>query len=434
MPVLARVAALCAMLALTAWAWHVDKPATALSGALGAMVVIASLVRNQRRRERALLRLIETWAAGERAFLLTLDDPQARRAVAAVNQRLFDGQGRLWARIHMLQALVDQSPAALLRIADDPARSEASCEPLNNAARRLLTALDTGLRPAVSALGEEFAALVRAPAEASTVQLTGQPVRYAISVAELVTAEGTARIVALVDVQDALDRAQANAWRDLARVLSHEIMNALAPITSLAESATRDLKTGAAPPTAVLAVEALGRRAQALLRFVEAYRAMARPLVPRAEVIALEPWLAENLMAWRAQWGDEVQWRSQVRPAALAVRADPALLQQALGALAVNAVQAARAARQEAALVVVSAQACADGRVLLTVDDNGAGISAAQRAQVFVPFYTTKPEGSGIGLSLARQIVLAHGGRVGIDDSPLGGARISIELLAAVLV
>jgi signal transduction histidine kinase len=65
---------------------------------------------------------------------------------------------------------------------------------------------------------------------------------------------------------------------------------------------------------------------------------------------------------------------------------------------------------------------------MLAIEDSGGGIPATQREQVLVPFYTTKPAGSGIGLSLARQIVLSHGGRLGIDDSPLGGARISIEL------
>jgi signal transduction histidine kinase/uncharacterized membrane protein len=442
-PLLARLALLALLLALVAWAWSAGNPVTALVGLLAALAGAAELLRFYGRRERTLLRVIETWAAGERASTATLADPQVQRALAAVNQRLFDSQGRLWAQIHTLQALVDHSPAALLRIGVGTPTHEATCEPLNNAARRLLALLGTGERPAVAALGADFEALVMTPvrpssaatADAATVRLAGQPLRYALSLAELVTPQGSARIVALLDVQDALDRAQANAWRDLARVLSHEIMNALAPITSLAESAARELKASAGAPSAVAAVDALARRTQSLLRFVEAYRAMARPLVPRAEVIALAPWLEENLLAWRAQWGDAVQWRSDIHPPTLALLADPALLQQAVGALATNAAEAARQAAAQpggaVATVALRAEPCGDGRVMLAIDDSGGGIAPPQREQVLVPFYTTKPGGSGIGLSLARQIVLAHGGRLSIEDSPLGGARVAIELRAA---
>jgi signal transduction histidine kinase len=127
-----------------------------------------------------------------------------------------------------------------------------------------------------------------------------------------------------------------------------------------------------------------------------------------------------------------VQWQCEVRPPTLALRADPALLQQALGAVAVNAAEAALDVASRAvgrpASVAVRAEPCGEGRVMLAIEDSGGGIPATQREQVLVPFYTTKPAGSGIGLSLARQIVLSHGGRLGIDDSPLGGARISIEL------
>ncbi len=439
-PLLLRLGLLCLLLALVAWAWPAGNPVTALVGLLGAAVSAAELLSCFSRRERVLLRVIETWAAGERASTASLIDPQVQRALAAVNQRLFDTQGRLWAQIHTLQALVDHSPAPLLRIRTGGQARETTCEPLNNAARRLLTLLGTGERPAVAALGADFEALVTAPARpsgsasanAATVRLAGQPLRYALSVAELATPDGTARIVALLDVQDALDRAQANAWRDLARVLSHEIMNAMAPITSLAESAAREMKSGSGLPAAAAAVDALARRAQSLLRFVEAYRAMARPLRPREETIALAPWLAENLLAWRAQWGDAVQWQCELRPPTLALRADPALLQQALGAIVVNAAEAALDAASRAGgrppSVAVRAEPCGEGRVMLAIEDSGGGITSTQREQVLVPFYTTKPAGSGIGLSLARQIVLSHGGRLGIDDSPLGGARISIEL------
>lgn len=442
-PLLARLTLLALLLALVAWAWSAGNPVTALVGLLAALAAAAELLRFHGRRERTLLRVIETWAAGERASSATLADPQVQRALAAVNQRLFDSQGRLWAQIHALQALVDHSPAALLRVSAGSPAHEAICEPLNRAARRLLALLGTSERPTVAALGPEFEALVMAPtqptgattSDAATVRLAGQPLRYALSLAELVTPAGSARIVALLDVQDALDQAQANAWRDLARVLSHEIMNALAPITSLAETAARELKASLAPPSAVSAVDVLARRAHSLLRFVEAYRAMARPLAPRVEPIALAPWLDENLLAWRAQWGDAVQWKCEVRPSTLALLADPALLQQAVGALAVNAAEAALDAATRAnvasATVALRGEPCVEGRVRLTIEDSGVGIAASQREKVLIPFYSTKPGGSGIGLSLARQIVLAHGGRLSIDESALGGARISIELLGA---
>jgi two-component system nitrogen regulation sensor histidine kinase NtrY len=473
-----RLAALLLVLLLAAWALTAGKIFVLLMAALGAAASVAELAQFVARRERTWQQIIAGWAAGERMAVPRQADAAAARAVDAVNQALYERRAPLLSRVQTLEALVDHSPAALFRVGPAPGtlgpaseisevielpsvsavsavsgmcEARQACEPLNRAARRLLSTIGGadghgGAGRALAAIAAASAAAgSRAMAGRSTVSLGAPPQRFALATTVLVTPQGESRIVALQDVQDALDQAQATAWRDLARVLSHEIMNSLAPIISLAESAARDLKCNGAAGTPIAAVDALARRARDLSRFVQAYRAIANPLTPRQQTIALQPWLDENLLAWQAQWGTALRWHGAIEPASLAVWADAALLQQAVGAIVVNAAQAAIANGSHrrpdgdtvedggvdrvgvGAHVTVRAQSQADGWVIIAVEDSGTGIAAELRDHVFIPFFTTKHDGSGIGLSLARQIVMAHGGRISIEATGQG-ARIVLAL------
>lgn len=445
-PLSARLAILCALLLLAAWAATAGKPFSLLLAALAAAMSVAELLRFLRQRERRWQQVIVAWAAGERVAPPLVTDAAGARAIETVNEALFDRRAPLLARVQTLEALVDHSPAALFQVFGPATAGTAAgtaCEPLNRAARRLLAAAAASGGPAAAqaALSAIAAAAWAGPganAGQRMLRLGAPGQRFALATTALLSADGESRMVALQDVQDAFDQAQASAWRDLARVLSHEIMNSLAPIISLAESAARELRRGEATPASTAAIEALARRAQALSAFVQSYRAIANPLTPARQRIALQPWLTENLLAWRAQWGPALHWECSTEPAELSVWADPALLQQAVGALVVNAAQAALAAAPapaaehgagtHAARVSISTWSQHDGWVSLAVQDSGAGIAPELRDHVFIPFFTTKHEGSGIGLSLARQIVLAHGGRIGIEDPAQPGTRIVLAL------
>jgi len=209
------------------------------------------------------------------------------------------------------------------------------------------------------------------------------------------------------------------------RVLSHEVMNSLTPVTSLAASAAAaaaGLSDSEAAARVQSATAAVARRASGLLRFVQDYRQLTQvPVVQRQALPAAA--LARHLaLLFESQWPrEQLALRLFVNPPDLVLSADPTLLEQVLLNLLRNAAQACIHHAPDA-VVELRIGAAHSGRALVEVHDNGPGVPEGLREEVFLPFFTTKPEGSGIGLSLARQVALAHGGSVHVHTSPLGGA------------
>jgi len=217
----------------------------------------------------------------------------------------------------------------------------------------------------------------------------------------------THTLVALADVSRALREEERHAWQRLVRVLSHEINNSLAPISSIASTLKRGL-TDASEDTA-RGLDVIQRRADALARLMTAYARLARLPSPERAPVDLAALIARVAT---------LETRAPIRvvrgPAAT-LHADAAQLEQLLINLVTNAVDAARESSGDGDSAPVEiAWTVAPGRVELTVRDEGPGL--ADDANLFVPFYTTKPGGSGIGLALSRQIAEAHGGALTLEN------------------
>jgi len=224
---------------------------------------------------------------------------------------------------------------------------------------------------------------------------------------------GSRRLIALQSVSGDLDAVEVKAWQDLVRVLAHEMMNSLTPICSLSENiAARigEADTPTARAEIVEAAEVIGRRGHGLIHFVERYRRLTDAPAAVKTRTALTDLVRDLDRLAAAMIGAEaIAYSSAVQPSWLTLDADPDLLEQAAINLLKNAVDAVRG-RPDA--VVRLTCTLEEDHVALTVIDNGPGLPLADPEGVFVPFFTTKEGGSGIGLTLARQIALEHGGRL----------------------
>jgi len=215
------------------------------------------------------------------------------------------------------------------------------------------------------------------------------------------------------------------------RVLTHEIMNSLTPVTSLARSGAEMVaaaaKGGGDLSEAKTATETVARRAEGILRFVESYREFAQAPRVHRRTFKAKPWGEEILrLALTNAKEQEIEARVETQPDTLSLNADPELLAQAVLNLLRNAIRAtAEVAKPTLTLAMARER---DGRFRIEVADNGPGIPADRREDVFLPFYTTYKGGSGVGLSFARQVALAHGGSIAALISPDGGASIRIVI------
>lgn len=417
-------AALIGLLALGV-ALTVARGLYATAAVLATVAALASLelARRVTAADRALAQFIEGMTAegyerpaiqpGFARFAKATEQALARlAAVRADRQR----------RIDHLEALVDNVSAALLVL--DPAGQVVSA---NRVARHALGAAP-GPLAAVPALPADTVARLTAlsPGAGEIVRLADG--RAMLALTGLFTAQGRSlRLVSLQGLSGDLDAVEIKAWQDLTRVLAHEMMNSLTPICSLSESLAGAARNGAADPAAVAAaVEVIARRSAGLMSFVERYRRLADlPRAEREKLKALDlTGRLDRLMApLMAEAG--VDYASQVRPRSLHVRADPDLVEQALINLLKNALEAVRGRPDAAVRLGVDV---ADGHVVLTVEDNGPGLPHGDPEQAFVPFFTTKASGSGIGLTLARQIAVAHGGRLEHAERSGGGAVFRVWL------
>ena len=319
-----------------------------------------------------------------------------------------------------LETVVRHVPVPFIAV-----QSDGSLSLVNNPARRL-----TGM-PALhhidqlAELDPQLPALMRniEPGQQQLLQtkLREVPAELRISVSEIRMSGDVERLYSIENLSGELTAREASAWRNLIRVLTHEIMNTLTPVTSLAQTATTLLDDPAAAEDIREAVTTIARRSEGLMKFVARYRELLK--VPQPDISNVS--VAEALQNVGALLSDELRALSfaiDVVPPSLEVQADSQLLDQILLNLVRNAIDAMH--ETDSPQLALSGQ-LDYGRVVIKVTDNGPGIADDLIEQVFVPFFTTKRDGSGIGLSLCRQIMTTHGGDI-VVNSDAGGTTVSL--------
>jgi signal transduction histidine kinase len=242
---------------------------------------------------------------------------------------------------------------------------------------------------------------------------------------------GMARVVAVQPIQGELNAVELAAQSDLIRVLTHEIMNSMTPVTSLAKTAAHlmtraDQGLDPLVADARSAVETLSRRADGVMHFVESYRQISRTPDVRRRVFEVLGWARQlEALFLASDVSAGVEFTLDVASANLTLDADPDLLCQVLINLLRNAAEAAKEHGDRPA-VSLSFSLTFGGRTQIEVADNGPGVPEPLQQDIFLPFFTTKSKGTGVGLSLARQVVLAHRGSITLLASDSGGALFRI--------
>ena len=232
------------------------------------------------------------------------------------------------------------------------------------------------------------------------------------------------RLIAFQNVNEALDETESKAWQKLLSVLTHEIMNSVAPISSLADTLKHRLQQSVAVLSnesgsvddLELGIETIKRRSEGLLKFAETYRNLNKITTLNLKKIFVRD-IFENLLQLMQPTLEQknIEIETILKDPDLSLDADTNLLEQVLINLVVNAIEAVK--EKDQPRIVLSAFLNNNNRKpVIKVADNGSGMPAEILEKIFIPFFSTKKSGSGIGLSLCKQIMMLHKGNIQVQS------------------
>ena len=238
------------------------------------------------------------------------------------------------------------------------------------------------------------------------------------------TAQETFQLVAIQDIKTELETQELESWIKLIRVLTHEIMNTVAPITSLSQTILEYFKNlaGQLPSEKIIGntikgLEVINERGTGLIGFVETYRKLTRIPQPDKKPVSVAHLFENTITLVKYEpFNEQVQILWDVKPPDLEIIADEKQIAQVLINLLKNSMEALK--NKADGKILLKGEINANGRELITITDNGPGITEDLMDKIFIPFFTTKDNGSGIGLSLSRQIMQMHGGSLKVESKP----------------
>ncbi|HVZ57635.1 MAG TPA: ATP-binding protein [Chitinophagaceae bacterium] len=242
------------------------------------------------------------------------------------------------------------------------------------------------------------------------------------------------KLIAFQNVNEALDETESRAWQKLLSVLTHEIMNSVAPISSLADTLKNRLQQtrgslasdNASAEDLELGIETIKRRSEGLLKFAETYRSLNKITTLNLKKVYVRD-IFENLLQLMSPSLEQksIEVETILKDPDMMLEVDTSLLEQVLINLIVNAIEAVRDRPEPR--ILLSAYLSSNRRAVIKVADNGHGIAPELLDKIFIPFFSTKKSGSGIGLSLCKQIMMLHRGNIQVQSAEGEGTAFLLQ-------
>jgi nitrogen fixation/metabolism regulation signal transduction histidine kinase len=422
-----RVLALLASFLLLSWLW-LDSPYF-FTPIVFTLVVILQVVELTYYLERTNRRLANFFDAFRyRDFTRTFNSKQhgnsfveLETAMNEVMQSFQQIREREEATLQYLESIVRKLTHGLL-VFDQ----RGDIVTVNEAARQLFPPVPLRNVREIQAQNQTlYQALAETPNGETTLirqQIGNDENQLSISVSELKQRTKNYRIVSIKNISNELQTNELEAWQNLTRVLTHEIVNSITPISSTVSTVIPMLQN-AQPLTPenrtdlTDAMTIINRRSEALLRLVQAYRSFTRIPNPDFKTLYVSNLFEDVAKLYQTDLDRMgIQLQQSVAPENLTIQADRELFTSILINLFKNAIEAlANTPNPEITMIATLDQR---QRSIIRIQDNGAGIIEPAIGKIFIPFYSTKPQGSGIGLSLCRKIMTMHRGFIRVESTP----------------
>lgn len=249
--------------------------------------------------------------------------------------------------------------------------------------------------------------------------------QLSVYVIELLMRGERFKLVSLQNIQSELEEKEMEAWQNLVKILTHEIMNSIAPISSLAGTLQGELEekienneslSPADMEDCMLGISTIEKRSQGLISFVSDFRSLAHIPSPKFGSIGISRLFNQlEILLQNQLEAQGITLRKELNPDELILFGDQHQIEQVLINLLQNAIQALEDSEEK--IITLSAFIDEAGKIIIEVSDTGKGIEEEALSKIFIPFFTTKKKGSGIGLSLSKQIMRRHKGNIQVRST-----------------